>query len=131
MVTQRRLLRLLDCLGCHHLRASHYLVIPYGTGTRPHFSRPREQTTPMPCHVLRCECARFSADSTSISCPFCSRTYTGRSSLEIHFYGHHPGLSLRERSESLRSAIYPRGRVDKSFVDTDAPHSATDVPAEV
>jgi hypothetical protein len=59
----------------------------------------------MPCHVLRCSCARYSGLSPSIYCPACHEAYAGRSSLEIHLYGTHPALSLRERSELLGLAV--------------------------
>jgi len=59
----------------------------------------------MPCHVLNCECVRFSGESQSFLCPVCSREYATRASLEIHLYGQHPGLTARERSVLLQGAI--------------------------
>lgn len=108
MVTQRRHLRLLPCRGCGHLRASHYLLAPPIGRLRRHFSRPRDRSTPIPCHVLSCECARFSADAQSFLCPVCQREYATRASLEIHLYGQHPGLSSRERSVLLQGALNGR-----------------------
>ncbi|MHB8351307.1 MAG: hypothetical protein ACYDFT_01225 [Thermoplasmata archaeon] len=105
MVTQRRHLRILACTGCTHLRASHYLLAPQEGRNRRHFSRPRDRTTPMPCHVLGCVCARFVGDPTVLLCPVCSREYATRTSLEIHLYGQHPGLSPRERSKLLQGAL--------------------------
>src|SRR4029077_4251161 len=105
MVTQRRHLRLLQCQGCTHLRASHYLLAPSDGRLRRHFSRPRDRTTPMPCHVLSCGCGRFSGESQSFLCPVCSKEYATRASLEIHLYGQHPGLSPRERSVLLSGAM--------------------------
>ncbi|MCI4325286.1 MAG: hypothetical protein L3K00_05335 [Thermoplasmata archaeon] len=105
MVTQRRHLRLLPCRECGHLRASHYLLAPQEGRVRRHFARPRDRTTPMPCHVLTCNCARFGADSQVFLCPVCSREYATRASLEIHLYGQHPGLSSRERSVLLQGAM--------------------------
>jgi len=105
MVTQRRHLRLLPCTGCTHLRASHYLLAPQEGRTRRHFSRPRDRSTPMPCHVLGCQCARFMGDPSVFLCPVCSREYATRASLEIHLYGQHPGLTSRERSKLLQGAL--------------------------
>ena len=105
MVTQRRHLRLLPCQGCGHLRASHYLLAPSDGRLRRHFSRPRDRSTPMPCHVLSCACGRFTGESQSFLCPVCSREYATRASLEIHLYGQHPGLTARERSMLLQGAI--------------------------
>jgi hypothetical protein len=59
----------------------------------------------MPCHVLSCNCGRFTGDSQSFLCPVCSREYATRASLEIHLYGQHPGLTARERSLLLQGAI--------------------------
>lgn len=105
MVTQRRHLRLLPCQGCGHLRASHYLLAPSDGRLRRHFSRPRDRSTPMPCHVLSCGCGRFACESQCFLCPVCSREYATRASLEIHLYGQHPGLSARERSVLLQGAM--------------------------
>lgn len=108
MVTQRRHLRLLACRTCGHLRASHYLLAPPIGRLRRHFSRPRDRSTPIPCHVLSCECARFWADAQSFLCPVCQREYATRASLEIHLYGQHAGLSARERSVLLQGALNGR-----------------------
>jgi hypothetical protein len=75
---------------------------------RRHFSRPRDRATPMPCHVLGCECTRFLGDSQSFLCPVCARDYATRASLEIHLYGQHPGLTPRERSVLLQGALHRR-----------------------
>src|ERR1700686_1662610 len=107
MVTQRRLLRLLPCLEGDHLRASHYLLAPSAGYRRKHFTRPREPSTPLPCHILHCTCSRFAGSLHSVLCPVCSWTYAGRAGLELHFYGKHPGLSTRERSVLLRGVFYP------------------------
>ncbi|MGI0132529.1 MAG: hypothetical protein ACREDK_05485 [Thermoplasmata archaeon] len=108
MVTQRRHLRLLPCRSCGHLRASHYLLAPQDGRLRRHFSRPRDRSTPMPCHVLSCACARFLGDAQIFLCPSCSREYATRASLEIHLYGQHPGLTNRERSVLLQGALMGR-----------------------
>lgn len=108
MVTQRRHLRLLVCRDCDHLRASHYLLAPQEGRLRRHFSRPRDRSTPIPCHVMGCDCARFAGDSQMFLCPVCSREYATRASLEIHLYGQHPGLSSRERSVLLAGALNGR-----------------------
>ncbi|HEV2231214.1 MAG TPA: hypothetical protein VGS18_03415 [Thermoplasmata archaeon] len=105
MVTQRRHLRLLPCRECSHLRASHYLLAPQDGRMRRHFSRPRDRATPMPCHVTGCACSRFLGDSQAFLCPVCAREYATRASLEIHLYGHHPGLTARERSLLLHGAM--------------------------
>ena len=105
MVTQRRHLRLMQCRGCTHLRASHYLLAPQDGRLRRHFSRPRDRSTPMPCHVLNCTCARFTGDAQVFLCPVCEREYATRASLEIHLYGQHPGLGARERSVLLQGAL--------------------------
>ncbi|HZY70818.1 MAG TPA: hypothetical protein VFF67_07580 [Thermoplasmata archaeon] len=105
MVTQRRHLRLLPCRDCAHLRASHYLLSPQEGRLRRHFSRPRDRSTPMPCHVVGCECSRFLGDSQAFLCPVCARQYATRASLEIHLYGQHPGLNARERSVLLQGAL--------------------------
>ncbi|MCI4322720.1 MAG: hypothetical protein L3K03_01635 [Thermoplasmata archaeon] len=105
MVTQRRYLRLLSCTTCDHLRGSHYIfAVPDGR-IRRHFTRPRDRTTPMPCHVVGCECRQFLSDVAMVPCPLCSRKYATRASLEIHLYGQHPGLTLRERSSLLQQAL--------------------------
>lgn len=44
----------------------------------------------------------------AVLCPVCSREYATRTSLEIHLYGRHPGLSARERSALLQGAINGR-----------------------
>lgn len=75
---------------------------------RRHFSRPRDRSTPMPCHVLNCECPRFLGEAQSFFCPVCQREYATRASLEIHLYGQHPGLSARERSVLLQAAMNGR-----------------------
>jgi hypothetical protein len=62
----------------------------------------------MPCHVLNCECPRFTGDSQVFLCPACSREYATRASLEIHLYGQHAGLSARERSVLLQGALNGR-----------------------
>ena len=62
----------------------------------------------MPCHVLGCECARFTGDSQQFLCPACSREYATRASLEIHLYGQHASLSSRERSVLLQGALTGR-----------------------
>ncbi|MCI4357939.1 MAG: hypothetical protein L3J95_01810 [Thermoplasmata archaeon] len=108
MATQRRHLRLLPCRECGHLRASHYLLAPQDGRMRRHFSRPRDRATPIPCHVMNCECARFLGDLQVFLCPVCAREYATRASLEIHLYGHHPGLSVRERSLLLHGAMSGR-----------------------
>jgi hypothetical protein len=72
---------------------------------RRHFSRPRDRTTPMPCHVINCECSRFFGDSQAFLCPVCARQYATRASLEIHLYGQHPALNARERSVLLQGAL--------------------------
>ncbi|MCI4349510.1 MAG: hypothetical protein L3J93_04770 [Thermoplasmata archaeon] len=59
----------------------------------------------MPCHVTSCACPKFYGDSQSILCPVCAREYATRASLEIHLYGHHPGLTARERSLLLHGAM--------------------------
>jgi len=59
----------------------------------------------MPCHVLSCSCSRFAGESQSFLCPVCAREYATRASLEIHLYGQHPGLTARERSVHLQSAV--------------------------
>jgi hypothetical protein len=59
----------------------------------------------MPCHVVGCECRQFLADVAAVPCPLCSREYATRASLEIHLYGQHPGLTLRERSALLQQAL--------------------------
>lgn len=59
----------------------------------------------MPCHVLGCGCARFVGDPSVLLCPVCAREYSTRTSLEIHLYGQHPGLSTRERSKLLAGAL--------------------------
>jgi hypothetical protein len=59
----------------------------------------------MPCHVMGCACSRFVGDPTVLLCPVCSREYATRTSLEIHLYGQHPGLSPRERSKLLQGAL--------------------------
>ncbi len=59
----------------------------------------------MPCHVLSCSCGRFAGESQSFLCPVCTREYATRASLEIHLYGQHPGLTARERSVHLQSAV--------------------------
>lgn len=105
MVTQRRHLRLLPCRACSHLRASHYLLAPQEGRLRRHFSRPRDRATPMPCHVMGCECSRFLGESQVFPCPVCAREYATRASLEIHLYGQHPGLGNRERSVLLQGAL--------------------------
>jgi hypothetical protein len=105
MVTQRRHLRLLPCSACAHLRASHYLLAPQEGRLRRHFSRPRDRATPMPCHVMGCECSRFLGESQVFPCPVCQREYATRASLEIHLYGQHPGLGNRERSVLLQGAL--------------------------
>jgi len=110
VVTQRRHLRLLPCRDCEHLRASHYLLAPQDGRVRRHFSRPRDRTTPMPCHVLGCSCPRFQGAVQTFLCPVCARDYATRASLEIHLYGQHPGLTPRERSVLLQGAL--TGRVD-------------------
>ena len=116
MVTQRRHLRLLACIECGHLRASHYLLAPQDGRVRRHFARPRDRVTPMPCHVLTCSCSRFDADSQVFLCPVCSREYATRASLEIHLYGQHPGLSSRERSMLLQGAMSGRTILPPSVV---------------
>jgi hypothetical protein len=63
----------------------------------------------MPCHVLGCGCGRFSGESSVFACPSCPREYATRASLEIHLYGQHPGLSARERSNLLHSALHRPG----------------------
>jgi hypothetical protein len=40
-----------------------------------------------------------------VPCPLCAREYATRASLEIHLYGQHPGLTLRERSSLLQRAL--------------------------
>jgi len=105
VVTQRRHLRLMPCQGCRHLRASHYLLAPQDGRLRRHFSRPRDRSTPMPCHVMNCPCARFTGEAQIFLCPVCAREYATRASLEIHLYGQHPGLSVRERSMLLQGAL--------------------------
>jgi len=105
MVTQRRHLRLLPCHGCGHMRASHYLLASQDGRLRRHFSRPRDRSTPMPCHVLGCDCGRFTGDTQLVLCPVCAREYATRASLEIHLYGHHPELTARERSLLLHGAM--------------------------
>ncbi len=75
---------------------------------RRHFSRPRDRATPIPCHVMSCECARFLGDLQVFLCPVCAREYATRASLEIHLYGHHPGLTSRERSLLLHGAMSGR-----------------------
>jgi hypothetical protein len=59
----------------------------------------------MPCHVLSCDCARFTGEAQIFLCPVCQREYATRASLEIHLYGQHPGLSARERSVLLQGAL--------------------------
>jgi hypothetical protein len=105
MVTQRRHLRLLPCHDCGHMRASHYLLAPTDGRLRRHFSRPRDRSTPMPCHVLGCACGRFVGETQTFLCPVCTREYATRASLEIHLYGHHPELTPRERSILLHGAM--------------------------
>ncbi|MCI4337572.1 MAG: hypothetical protein L3K17_10400 [Thermoplasmata archaeon] len=70
----------------------------------------------MPCHVLSCECSRFTGDSQVFLCPACAREYATRASLEIHLYGQHPGLSPRERSVLLQGAL--NGRTSPSAAAT-------------
>ncbi|MFI5417866.1 MAG: hypothetical protein ACHQ2Y_03075 [Candidatus Lutacidiplasmatales archaeon] len=120
-MTQRRHLRLLPCNLCGHLRASHYLLAPQDGRLRRHFSRPRDRTTPMPCHVLNCDCSKFTGDSQSFACPVCPRVYATRASLEIHLYGQHPALSARERSVLLQGALNRRTAI--------AENTAPKVPA--
>lgn len=108
MVTQRRQLRLLPCQTCGHLRASHYLLAPQEGRIRRHFTRPRDRATPMPCHVVNCVCARFVGEAPAFCCPVCTREYATRASLEIHLYGQHPGLTARERSVLLQTALSGR-----------------------
>ncbi|MCI4351001.1 MAG: hypothetical protein L3K15_05760 [Thermoplasmata archaeon] len=69
----------------------------------------------MPCHVFHCTCGRFTADSTPMLCPVCSRGYAGRASLEIHVYAQHPGLTTRERSVLIRGAVYPLGGTSNAW----------------
>jgi hypothetical protein len=95
----------MPCQGCSHLRASHYLLAPQDGRLRRHFSRPRDRSTPMPCHVMNCPCARFTGEAQIFLCPVCAREYATRASLEIHLYGQHPGLSVRERSMLLQGAL--------------------------
>jgi hypothetical protein len=116
MVTQRRHLRLLPCRECGHLRASHYLLAAQDGRMRRHFARPRDRTTPMPCHVTSCECARFLGDAQPILCPVCAHEYATRASLEIHLYGHHPGLTSRERSTLLYGAMLGRAVLPASIL---------------
>lgn len=59
----------------------------------------------MPCHVMNCECSRFTGEAQIFLCPVCQREYATRASLEIHLYGQHPGLSARERSVLLQGAL--------------------------
>jgi hypothetical protein len=74
----------------------------------------------MPCHVMNCGCAKFACGSVAFLCPVCSREYSTRASLEIHLYGQHAGLSARERSKLLHSALQgqstwaPAGTTDTS-----------------
>jgi hypothetical protein len=55
--------------------------------------------------VMNCGCAKFACGSVAFLCPVCSREYSTRASLEIHLYGQHAGLSARERSKLLHSAL--------------------------
>ncbi len=116
MVTQRRHMRLLPCRECGHLRASHYLLAAQDGRMRRHFSRPRDRATPIPCHVMNCECPRFLGDTQVFLCPVCAREYATRTSLEIHLYGHHPGLTARERSLLLHGAMSGRGVLPASIL---------------
>ena len=127
MVTQRRHLRLLPCQSCSHLRASHYLLAPSDGRLRRHFSRPRDRSTPMPCHVLGCACGRFSCESQCFLCPVCSREYATRASLEIHLYGQHPGLSVRERSMLLQGAVQ-QSQLAVAEAATDGTRSPREAP---
>jgi hypothetical protein len=67
--------------------------------------------------VSSCPCARFSGDPQQFLCPVCSRAYAGRTSLEIHFYGRHPGLTVRERSVLLQKAVYLHRRHENAPKD--------------
>lgn len=62
----------------------------------------------MPCHVVNCLCSRFVGDAPAFCCPVCTREYATRASLEIHLYGQHPGLTARERSVLLQTALSRR-----------------------
>jgi hypothetical protein len=98
-----------QCRNCPHLVGSHY---PSGTTAgraAKLLGRKASRSGPTPCHVLLCTCSEFSGERRSFLCPLCSRAYAGRTSLEIHFYGHHPGLATRERSLLLQAAVHPRG----------------------
>ena len=70
----------------------------------------------MPCHVTSCACSRFAGLTQSILCPVCSREYATRASLEIHLYGHHPGLTTRERSLLLHGAMSGRAVVPPAIL---------------
>src|ERR1700686_1788193 len=118
MVSHRRLLRLIPFPGVVPLRGSHYRLSPSDGMRQPRFSRPRERATPMPCHIVNCACGRFTRESQRILCPVCSREYAGRGNLEMHFYGKHPGLSVRDRSVLLRGVVYPLVGTNNSWKET-------------
>jgi hypothetical protein len=128
VVTQRRHLRLMPCQGCDHLRASHYLLAPQDGRLRRHFSRPRDRSTPMPCHVMNCRCARFTGEAQVFLCPVCQREYATRASLEIHLYGQHPGLSARERSVLLQGALTGQAAAVPSTAGPRAPRAPEPEP---
>lgn len=102
---QRRMLRVRVCETCDHLRGSHYLVVPSDGSSRPRPMRPRARSIPIPCHVVSCECAGFTAETPLFPCPSCDRGYATRTSLEIHLYGRHPELTVRERSQVVERAL--------------------------
>ena len=80
--------------------------------------------------MRRCTCPGFTGDPQRFLCPVCPRVYSGRSSLEIHFYGRHPGLSVRERSALLQQAVFQQAAPEESPEELPAPDSDLASPAE-
>ncbi len=100
MVGQRKMLRLRPCVGCGHLRGSHYISAVGGSRQRHATARPGG-LGPMPCHAYACACLGYADAPLGLPCPVCARTYLTRSSLEVHLAKTHVSLARRERSMLL------------------------------
>ena len=100
MVGQRKMLRLRPCVGCGHLRGSHFIAVNGGSRQRHSTARPGI-LGPMPCHVFSCRCGSYADLPRGLPCPVCTRRYLTRSSLEVHLAKTHAGLARRERSVLL------------------------------
>ena len=85
----------------------------------------------MPCHVQNCECSKFLGETQTILCPVCAREYATRASLEIHLYGHHPGLTSRERSLLLHGAMSGRVVLPASILARIGTQQTDAEPADV